>query len=124
MASDVIESEAVLRADMNSNNGTPDFVTPRRTHEEPAGTQASSPASSGLSAEGDDEELDRVHHSSASMVEGCEEAAGESVAETGGVPRESSGARSSAPVSLPRSRSPPGPVGRSVWLLLCLGLVC
>uniref|UniRef100_A0A3Q3VT75 CRAL-TRIO domain-containing protein n=1 Tax=Mola mola TaxID=94237 RepID=A0A3Q3VT75_MOLML len=120
MASDVIESEAVLKADMNLNNGTPDFVTPRRTHDELGSRQASSPSSSGVSAEDDEEELDEVQNSTASTVEQCKEALGESLTETRGAPQERTtanngqqrtGAKSSTPVSLPRSRSPPGPIG-------------
>lgn len=132
MASDVIESEAVLKADMNLNNGTPDFVTPRRTHDELGSRQASSPSSSGVSAEGDEEELDEVQNSTASTVEQCKEALGESLTETRGAPQERTtanneqqrtGAKSSTPVSLPRSRSPPGPIGRSVCVILYLWLV-
>lgn len=125
MASDVIESEAVLKgvtlSDMNLNNRSSDFVTPSRTHEELGSRQTSSPSSSGVSGEGDQEELDELQNSIASTVENGEEALQESLTKT--TPQEKAtpdneqkqpGARSSTPVSLPQSRSPSGPTGRSV----------
>lgn len=122
MASDVIESEAVLKAanDMNLNNSSPDFVTPRRTHEELGNRQTSSPSSSGVSGEGDEEELNELQNSTASAVENGEEALQESITKTRGTPQERKtpdneqkqpGARSSTPVSLPQQVSPPGPIG-------------
>ncbi|KAM6927052.1 BCL2/adenovirus E1B 19 kDa protein-interacting protein 2 isoform 2-T2 [Lycodopsis pacificus] len=111
MASDVIESEAVLKG-MNLNNRSPDCVTPRRTREELGDRQASTPSSSGVSGEGDEEELDKL--------ENGEEALQESLTQTRGTPQERTtpdneqeqpGARSSTPVSLPQPRSPPGPIG-------------
>lgn len=136
MASDVIESEAVLKgvSDMNLNNSSPDFVTPRRTHEEMGNRQTSSPSSSGVSGEGDEEEeeeeeLHDLQNSTASTVENGEEALQESLTKTRGTPQErrtqdneqkQPGARSSTPVSLPQPRSPPGPSGRSVYLPFCL----
>lgn len=129
MASDVIEGEAVLKGDMNLNNSTPDFGTPRRTREELGNRQTSSPSSSGVSGEGDEEELDELQNSTASTVEHCEEER-ESLTKTSGTPQErtspdneqkQTGARSSTPVSLPQPRSPPGPIGRSVCvIILCL----
>ncbi|XP_073327554.1 BCL2/adenovirus E1B 19 kDa protein-interacting protein 2 isoform X2 [Pagrus major] len=118
MASDVIESEAVLKgvSDMSFNNSSPEFVTPRRTHEELGNRQTSSPSSSGVSGEGDEEELDELQTSTASTVENGEEALQESPTKTRGTPQERTtpdneqkqpGARSSTPVSLP----PPGPIG-------------
>lgn len=125
MASDVIESEAVLKgvSDMDLNNSSPDSVTPRRTHEELGNRQTSSPSSSGVSGEGEEEELDELQSSTASAVENGEEALQESLTKTRGTPQERTtpdneqkqpGARSSTPVSLPQPRSPPGPIGRSV----------
>lgn len=129
MASDVIESEAVLKGDMNLNNSTTDFVTPRRTHEELGNRQTSSPSSSGVSGEGDEEELDELQNSTASTVEHCEEALQESLTKTRGTPQErttpdneqkQTGAWGSTLVSLPQPRSPPGPIGRSVCVFIYL----
>lgn len=125
MASDVIESEAVLKgvSDVDLNNRSPDCVAPRRTREEPGNRRASRPSSSGVSGEGDDEELGALENSTASTVEKGEEALQESPTKTRGTPQErrtpdneqeQPGARRSAPVSLPQPRSPPGPIGRSV----------
>ncbi|XP_070686510.1 BCL2/adenovirus E1B 19 kDa protein-interacting protein 2 isoform X5 [Pempheris klunzingeri] len=122
MASDVIESDAVLKgvSDMNLNNSSRDFVTPRRTHEELGNRQSSSPSSSGVSGEGDEEELDELQSSTASTVENGEEALQESLTKTRGTPQERTSpdneqeqpaARSSTPVSLPQPRSPSGPIG-------------
>lgn len=122
MATDVIESEAVLKgvSDMSLNNSSPDFVTPRTTHEELGHRQTSSPSSSGVSGEGDEEESDELQISTASTVENGEEALQESLTKTRGTPQERTtpdneqkepGARSSTPVSLPQPRSPPGPIG-------------
>ena len=124
MASDVIESEAVLKgvSDMSLNNSSPDFVTPRRTHEELGNRHTSSPSSSGVSGEGYEEELDELQTSTASTVENGEEALQESLTKTRGTPQERTtpdneqkqpGARSSTPVSLP----PHAPIGRSVFML-------
>ncbi|XP_030281817.1 BCL2/adenovirus E1B 19 kDa protein-interacting protein 2 isoform X2 [Sparus aurata] len=118
MASDVIESEAVLKgvSDMSLNNSSPDFVTPRRTQEELGNRHASSPSSSGVSGEGYEEELDELQTSTASTVENGEEALQESPTKTRGTPQERTtpdneqkqpGARSSTPVSMP----PPAPIG-------------
>lgn len=127
MATDVIESEAVLKgvtlSDMNLNNSSPDFVTPSRTDEELGNRQTSSPSSSGVSGEGDEGELEDLENSTASTVENGEEALQESLTKTRGTPQERTtpdneqrqpGARSSTPVSLPQPRSTPGPTGRSV----------
>ncbi|XP_029009142.1 BCL2/adenovirus E1B 19 kDa protein-interacting protein 2 isoform X2 [Betta splendens] len=119
MASDVIESDAVLRgatlSDMNLNNGRPDRVTPSGTHGQPGSRRASSPSSSGVSGEGDDEDLDELQHSTASTVENGEEALQESLTHTGGTtPNDGHslpGARSSTPVRFPQPRSPPGATG-------------
>ncbi|XP_054633329.1 BCL2/adenovirus E1B 19 kDa protein-interacting protein 2 isoform X6 [Dunckerocampus dactyliophorus] len=83
MASDVIESETALRVvnDMNLNN-SPDFGTPRRTHESFGGRRTSSPSSSGVSGDVDEEELDELQHSTASTVENGEEALEESLTKT------------------------------------------
>ncbi|XP_028286695.1 BCL2/adenovirus E1B 19 kDa protein-interacting protein 2 isoform X2 [Parambassis ranga] len=120
MASDVIEGEAVLISDMNVNNSNPDFVTPRRTHEDLGIRQTSSPSSSGVSGEGDDEDLNELQSSTASTIENGEEAFQDSQTKTRGTPQErttpdnaqeQSGGRSSTPVSLPQPRSPSGPIG-------------
>ncbi|XP_022610282.1 BCL2/adenovirus E1B 19 kDa protein-interacting protein 2 isoform X1 [Seriola dumerili] len=122
MASDVIESEAVLKgvSDMNLNNSSPDFVTPRKSHEELGNGQTSSPSSSGVSGEGDEEELEELQNSTAPMVGNGEEALQESLTKTSGTPQERTtpdneqkqpGARSSTPVNLPQPRSPSGPTG-------------
>ncbi|XP_045917245.1 BCL2/adenovirus E1B 19 kDa protein-interacting protein 2 isoform X2 [Micropterus dolomieu] len=124
MASDVIGSEAVLKgvSDMNLNNSSQDFVTPRRTLDELGNRQTSTPSSSGVSGEGEEEELDELQSSTASTVENGEEASQESLTKTRGnvTPQErptpgdeqkQPGAKSSTPVSLPQPRSPPGPIG-------------
>ncbi|XP_034089510.1 BCL2/adenovirus E1B 19 kDa protein-interacting protein 2 isoform X1 [Gymnodraco acuticeps] len=122
MATEVIESEAVLKGvgDMNLNKSSPDFVTPRKTLEELGNRQASSPSSSGVSGECDEEELDELENSTTSTVENGEEALQESLTKTRGTPQERTtpdneqeqpGARSSTPVSLPQPRCPPGPIG-------------
>ncbi|XP_071387544.1 BCL2/adenovirus E1B 19 kDa protein-interacting protein 2 isoform X3 [Centroberyx affinis] len=123
MASDVIESEVVLKgvSDMNLNNSSPDLDTPSRTYQELGNRETSSPSSSGVSGEGDEEELDELQHSTVSTVENGEEALQESPTKTGGTPQErttpdnghtQSGARSSTPVSLPQPCSTSGPNGR------------
>lgn len=128
MASDVIESEAVLKGDMNLNNSTPDFVTPRRTHGELENRQTPSPSSSGVSGEGDEEELDELQNSTVSTVEHPEEAQ-EDLIKTSGAPQErttpdneqkQTWVGSSTPVSLTQPRFPSGPIGRSV-LCGCFG---
>lgn len=135
MASDVIESEAVLKGvnDMNLNNSSPDFVTPRRTHEELRNRQTSSPSSSGVSGEGDEEELEELQNSTASTVENGEEALQESLTKTRGTPQERTtpdneqkqpGARSSTPVNLPQPRTPSEPIGRSVCVHLKVWPIC
>ncbi|XP_029992629.1 BCL2/adenovirus E1B 19 kDa protein-interacting protein 2 isoform X3 [Sphaeramia orbicularis] len=124
MASDVIESEAVLKgvtqSDTSVNNSSPDFVTPSRTGEDLVNRQTSSPSSSGVSGEGDEEELEELQSSTVSTFENGEEALQESLTQTRGTPQErttpdneqkTSGGRSSTPVSLPRPQSNSGPVG-------------
>lgn len=126
MASDVIESEAVLKGDMSLNNSTPDFVTPRRTRGELENRQTPSPSSSGVSGEGDEEELDELQNSTVSTVERPEEAQ-EGLIKTSGAPQErttpdneqkQTWVGSSTPVSLPQPRFPPGPIGRSVCVVV------
>ncbi|XP_026221622.1 BCL2/adenovirus E1B 19 kDa protein-interacting protein 2 isoform X2 [Anabas testudineus] len=122
MASDVIESEAALKgatpSEMNLNNRGSGFVTPGRTHDDLGITQTSSPSSSGVSGEGDEEELDELQNSSASTVENGVEALQESLTKTTPQERTSPdneqkqpGAKSSTPVSLPQSSSPSGLTG-------------
>ncbi|XP_030587721.1 BCL2/adenovirus E1B 19 kDa protein-interacting protein 2 isoform X2 [Archocentrus centrarchus] len=121
MASDVIESEAVLRGvrDMNLNNGSPDIVTPRRTHEDLGNRQTSSPSSSGVSGEGDDEETDELQNSTASTAEKGEKEFQDSLTKTSGTPQERTTpnsvqkqrGKSSTPVSIPQPLSPSGATG-------------
>lgn len=124
MASDVIESEAALKgvtlSDTSVNNSSPDFVTPRRTGEDLVNRQTSSPSSSGVSGEGDEEELEELQSSAVSTFENGEEALQESLTQTRGTPQErttpdneqkTSEARSSTPVSLPHPHSSSGPIG-------------
>ncbi|KAK2842283.1 hypothetical protein Q5P01_012483 [Channa striata] len=118
MASDVTETEAVLKgvtlSDMNLNNSSPDFVTPSRTHEDLGNRQASSPSSSGVSGEVD-EESDELQNSCASTVEKGEEELQESLTKARGTTPDNEqrqpGATSSTPVNLPQPRSPPGLTG-------------
>lgn len=123
MASDVIESEVVLKGvnDMSLNNSSPDLDTPRRTQEELGNRDTPSPSSSGVSGDGDEEELDDPQLSTASTVENGEKALQESPIKTGGPPQErttpdnghkQTGARSSTPVSLPQPYSTSGHNGR------------
>ena len=127
MASDVIESEVVLKGvgDMNLNKSNPDSVTPRTTRDERGNKLASSPSSSGVSGEGNEEEVEDLPNSTVPPVKNGEEALQESPTKTRGTPQERTspdneqkhpGARSSTPVSLPQPRSPPGPIGRSVYV--------
>ncbi|XP_041853247.1 BCL2/adenovirus E1B 19 kDa protein-interacting protein 2 isoform X3 [Melanotaenia boesemani] len=122
MASDVVGSEAVLEGvgESNLNNSSEDFVTPSRNRETLENRQASSPSSSGVSGEGDDEDLNELQISTASTVENGEEAFEESPTKTRSMPpgrttpdnvQKPSGGRSSTPVSLPQPHSPPGPIG-------------
>uniref|UniRef100_A0A3Q3JKG5 CRAL-TRIO domain-containing protein n=2 Tax=Monopterus albus TaxID=43700 RepID=A0A3Q3JKG5_MONAL len=126
MASDEVESEAAVKgvSDMNVNNRSPDFVTPRRAHEELRNRKISIPSSSGVSGKGDEEELtlDKSQHRTASKVENDEEALQESLTKTRGMPQEKTtpdneqqqqlpGAQISTPVSLHQPRSPSEPSG-------------
>ncbi|CAL8293989.1 unnamed protein product [Boreogadus saida] len=74
MASDVIESEA-LQCDMSDviNNSLQDLHTPR-TYEDLGHKEASSPSSSGVSGEVDEEDLDELKQSPVSTWENSEEA--------------------------------------------------
>lgn len=110
MASDFVESEAAVRGDMSFNNSTANNVPPRRTHDEIGHRRTSSPSSSGVSGEGDEEELDDLHHRTDHPLEPCEEAQ-ESQEQTGpDNEEERRGRRCSTPTGLLQ----PGPVGRSV----------
>lgn len=120
MASDVIESEAAVRADMSLNNSTANYVPPKRTHDELGHRHGSSPSSSGVSGEGDEEETDDFQHRTAPELEPCEEA---QEIRTSGTPQqrtaadneqEPTGRRSSTPTSLQQ----PAPVGRSVRVMI------
>lgn len=122
MASDILESEAAARADMSLNNSTGNSVAPRRTHDEVGRRRTSSPSSSGVSGEGDEEEPEDLHHRSALPLDPCEEAqevraSGTSQEKSGPDNGEAqTGGRCSTPTSLPQS----GPVGRSVQLKMCV----
>ncbi|KAM9814689.1 BCL2/adenovirus E1B 19 kDa protein-interacting protein 2 isoform 2-T2 [Syngnathus typhle] len=117
MASDEIESEATLKgvSDTNLNNSRPDFATARQTQKSLRNRPTSSPSSSGVSGEVDEEELDELQHSTASTVENGEEALEESSTKT------SSGSQErtipdnehnlGVPVNLPRPCSADGPSG-------------
>ncbi|KAM6937111.1 BCL2/adenovirus E1B 19 kDa protein-interacting protein 2 [Xenentodon cancila] len=122
MASEVIESEAALKglSDMSLNNSSLDVVAPSRTHEDQGSGQASSPSSSGVSGEGDDEDLNELQVSTASTVENGEEAFESSPTKTRITPQrwttaddvqKQTAGRSSSPVCLPQPRSPSGPTG-------------
>lgn len=122
MASDFLESEAAARAGMSLNNSTANYVPPRRTHDEVGPRRTSSPSSSGVSGEGDEEELDDLHHGTALPLEPCEEA---QEVRAGGASREQSGGPDSAEAQLGGRSSTPtglaesGPVGRSVRRVTC-----
>ncbi|XP_019731542.1 BCL2/adenovirus E1B 19 kDa protein-interacting protein 2 isoform X2 [Hippocampus comes] len=117
MASDVIESEATLKgvSDTNLNNSRPDFGTPRRTHEGSGNRRTSSPSSSGVSGEVDEEELDELQHSTASTVENGEEAFENSLTKSSSSPDErttpDNEQKPGVPVNLPQPCSPAGPSG-------------
>lgn len=117
MASDLIESEAVLKGvgDTGLNNSSPDFVTPGRSLGELGNRQTSSPSSSGVSGEeADDEDL---QVSSASAVGNGEKYFEESLTKTRTTPgkvQRQSGEGNSTPVSLPKPHSPPGASGSSL----------
>lgn len=135
MASDVIESEVVLKGvnEMNLNKGGPDFVnTTMGTHEERGNRKTSSPSSSGVSGEGDEEELGELQKSTASTVENGEEALQESPIKTRRTPQERTtpdnelrqpGARSSTPGSLSQPRTPTTPTARFGYLHLYVCLL-
>lgn len=108
MASDVIESESALKGDMSVNNGTPDLVTPKRTRVEHRHT--SSPSSSGVSGDGDEEELEELHNRKETLP--MTKSSGSSQEKTPNNEQKQAEAKSSTPVSLPQPRSPPGPIGR------------
>lgn len=125
MASDVIESEDVLKGDseMSLNKSSPDLGTPRRTPPNLGNRQTSSPPSSGVSREADEEESDELQLSTVSSAAKGEEALQESLIQTGGTPQErtapdnehkQSWARSSTAQSLPQPSSSSGFIGRFV----------
>ncbi|XP_061678212.1 BCL2/adenovirus E1B 19 kDa protein-interacting protein 2 isoform X2 [Syngnathoides biaculeatus] len=114
MASDMIESEANLKgvSETNLNNSRPDFGTPRRTHEN---RRTSSPSSSGVSGEVDEDELDELQHRTASTVVNGEEALEESLTKTNSSRLERTTLENeqnpAAPVSLLQPFSTAGPCG-------------
>lgn len=120
MASGVIETDAVLKgvSEMSLNNSSPEFVTARRTGEDPGHGRTPSPSSFGVSGEGDDEDL--RNNATSAVIENGEEALQDSLTKTRGTPPERTatrdneqnppGGNSSSPVSLPHPRSPPGPI--------------
>ncbi|XP_077591029.1 BCL2/adenovirus E1B 19 kDa protein-interacting protein 2 isoform X2 [Stigmatopora nigra] len=110
MASDVIESEATLKGmgDTNVDISRPDFGTPRRT---PGTRRTSSPSSSGVSGEVDEEDLDELQNSTTSTVENGEEVLEDSLTKTRSSPRETTSLDdqdSSAQKNLSKSCSPVG----------------
>ncbi|XP_035497228.2 BCL2/adenovirus E1B 19 kDa protein-interacting protein 2 isoform X2 [Scophthalmus maximus] len=120
MASAAIESDAALKAasDMDLNNSDPGRVTPGRTRDEPGSTLTPGPPTSGAS--GGEYDGEESQNSTASPAENGDEALEERPAEARAAPQgrtspdsehRQPGARSSSPVSLPRPRSPAGPVG-------------
>ncbi|XP_056157050.1 BCL2/adenovirus E1B 19 kDa protein-interacting protein 2-like [Lampris incognitus] len=122
MASDVIESEVVLKglSDTSLNNNSPNLDKPRRTPGDLGNRETSSPLSSGVSGEGDGEELDEIQYSAVSTVENGKEAH-ESHTKKGGSPQERTTpenghkqpqARTSSPVGFPQSHPTSGPNGR------------
>uniref|UniRef100_A0A3P9LV01 BCL2 interacting protein 2 n=1 Tax=Oryzias latipes TaxID=8090 RepID=A0A3P9LV01_ORYLA len=119
MASEVIEGEAVLTGltDINLNNSSPDVVTPSRSSENMDNRETSSPSSSGVS--GDDEDLNELQTSAASVVENDKEESGESPTKTkevsqkrtGNVQIQPAGRMVSTPVTLHQSPLTPEPTG-------------
>ncbi|KAM4734335.1 BCL2/adenovirus E1B 19 kDa protein-interacting protein 2 isoform 2-T2 [Anableps anableps] len=115
MASDVIESEAVLKgvSDISLNNSSPDFVTPNWTHGDLGNRQTSTPSYSEVSGEKGDGKNLQV--STASALENGEKSLQESLTKTRrttpGKVQKQSGGGSSTPVSLPKPHSPPGASG-------------
>lgn len=107
MASDVIESESELKGEMD--NGTPDLVTPKRTGVEHRHT--SSPLSSGVSAEGDEEELEESQNREETFPMSKTSDSSQKRKTTNNEQTQAE-ASSSTPVSLLQHRSPPGPIGR------------
>ncbi|CAB1446719.1 unnamed protein product [Pleuronectes platessa] len=84
MASDVIESEVVLKGvgDMNLNNSNPDCVTPSTTGDELGNKLASSLSSSGVSGEGNEEEVEDLQNSTVPPVKNGEDTLQESPTKT------------------------------------------
>ncbi|XP_028305321.1 BCL2/adenovirus E1B 19 kDa protein-interacting protein 2 isoform X2 [Gouania willdenowi] len=116
MASDVIESEVVLKgvSDPRLNNSSPDCVTPSRTHADPGHRVASSPSSSGVSGEGEEDDLSELQNSnSSSTVGNGEEVSPDNLTKTSRSPGHVSkepGESTSTPVRAPQ-QPPPGPRG-------------
>ncbi|XP_054894758.1 BCL2/adenovirus E1B 19 kDa protein-interacting protein 2 isoform X2 [Poeciliopsis prolifica] len=114
MASDVKESEAVLKgvSDTSSNNSNQDCVTPSRTDEDLGNRQTTSLSSSGVSRKEGGQDL---QGSPASALENREKSRRENVTKTRrttpGKVQKQSGGGSSAPDSLPKAHSPPGASG-------------
>ncbi|XP_037110197.1 BCL2/adenovirus E1B 19 kDa protein-interacting protein 2 isoform X1 [Syngnathus acus] len=118
MASDEIESEATFIkgvSDTNLSNSRPDFGTARQTQKSLGNRPTSSPSSSGVSGEVDEEELDELQHSTASTVENGEEALEESSTKTSSSPQErtipDNEHNLGVPVNLPQPCSADGPSG-------------
>ncbi|KAJ3595951.1 hypothetical protein NHX12_002360 [Muraenolepis orangiensis] len=118
MASDVIEGEVGNR-DMSINNSILGLDTPR-TYDELGHGEASSPSSSGVSGEIDEEDSDELKPSPVSPVENCEEVVEEFPNKSAPTPeriptpdngRNVLGARSSTPSGL-RACSASAPNGR------------
>lgn len=125
-------SKAVLKgvtlSDRDVNNSTSELVTSRRTAEELGNTHTSSPSSSGVSEEGDEEDSKEIQSNNVSTSSTAKN--GVSRTRTRGTPQEKTAldndlqtprTRHSASASLSQTNSSPGPIGRSVGLHLHLG---
>ncbi|XP_008310006.1 BCL2/adenovirus E1B 19 kDa protein-interacting protein 2 isoform X3 [Cynoglossus semilaevis] len=121
MASDGTESEAVLKglSEVNLNNSNPDCVTPSKTHDVLGRRHTSSPSSSGVSGEGEEEELDVYQCSTVSTGKNGEETT-QAGTVTGVEAQEGTSpdnelkqpaARSSTPVNLSQKNPISGPMG-------------
>lgn len=124
MASDGTEIEAVLKglSEVNLNNSNPDCVTPSKTHDVLGRRHTSSPSSSGVSGEGEEEELDVYQCSTVSTGKNGEETT-QAGTVTGVEAQEGTSpdnelkqpaARSSTPVNLSQKNPISGPMGRYV----------
>lgn len=115
-------SKAVLKgvtlSDRDVNNSTSELVTSRRTAEELGNTHTSSPSSSGVSEEGDEEDSKEIQSNNVSTSSTAKN--GVSRTRTRGTPQEKTAldndlqtprTRHSASASLSQTNSSPGPIG-------------